>query len=183
MKKIIVITIIAFCAFTRVNSEPEVGDTASSRFAWNFEIYNKSSRPIWVSVGYIQGLKGLADPRNSSVIDQQFLAGAKGGTLKGQKVRAVVDFKAMPIITIWNQEPKFFGGPNPVFRRGISACQELQKGEICTQQAFLTWDDNGLRPQTGQFLGLPQMFGQPGITDSGMKITNNVNQLQIQKVR
>lgn len=160
---------------------PEYSPIASSAASWNFEIYNKSDTPIWVSVGYI---KKITDPFHNSVLNEHGLMGRrfeKSEEVKGQKVRAIIDFTLLPVITIWNKVPKI--GVKPVLQKGLVACRELQAGETCTKQAFLTYDNNGLRPQTGRFLGLPQMFGQPGTTDSGLRITNNINQLQIQDVR
>lgn len=175
IKKIILSTCIVF--FLTHTAKVEFSPNASQKEQWNFEVYNKSNKPIWISVGYIHR---ITDPFNNSVINKQKLEGKTKQT-QGQKIRAVVNQKEMPIITIWTSQPNLIG-TNYTVRRGINVCQNLQKNEPCQKQAFLTWDGEILRPQTGKFGGLPQLFGKPGLTESGLKIINNINQLQIQNV-
>jgi len=165
LKKIIM---IACCVYFSAHAiEPEFSPTASDKARWNFEIYNKSSGPIWVSVGY----NIWTDPFLSSVINKVLLPAASGGQ-QGGRIRAVVDFKKELIITIK-------GEPNITLVRDIFVCQDLRPGEQCTKQAFLTYDNDGLRPQTGKWVGIPQLFGLAGTTESGLEITNNVTQFNI----
>lgn len=172
-KNKIVIAMLILCnmlATSTYSIPQEDSAIASNKEPWNFEIYNKSGAPIWVSADH-EGLLSGYVIKEKKLLDQQ-------------QIRTVVDLKKRIRIRIWNREPKLIGGPQPIIERGITTCQNLAPQERCTRQAFLTYDKyNNLRPQTGKLGGLPQKLGLEGVTESGLRITNNISALSIQEIR
>jgi hypothetical protein len=134
----------------------ETGKTASSGTPWNFDLYNKTKKPVYFS---------LHDQNDKSLISQMSVS-------PNGKVRAHVDNNGTLVIKIWttinpNQLMFFQKTPDPEIYKALRA-----NGRTI----FLTLDEKGLRPQTGT------LFGLSGKTDSGLDNRNNINFFSIQNI-
>lgn len=151
MNKKIIIS-FAILATSAVHAIIEMTNKATTAAPWNFEIYNKSASTISVSINY-EGRMGQ-------------ILGAPMRIEPSGKLRTALRDTAAPLVvnisTISRKIAKqqFWIVPCP------------QKN-ACENTMFLTYDENGLRPQTGILLGIP------GITDSGLSLKNNIDQRYI----
>lgn len=144
-KIIVCLAILVTCAIQAVI---EMTDKATSAAPWNFEIYNKSGRGINVSANY--------EGRMGQIFGAPMRIGSSG------KLRTVLtDTTVRLIVNISDISRKF---AHQQF--WIVPCPAKN---VCAKTIFLTYDDNGLRPQTGVWLGTL------GVTDSGLSLENNIH--------
>ena len=124
----------------------EISDKATTNEAWNFEIYNKYDRPI----GIMLLNKGGESAFLKAPVINSF-----------QKFRGVIDFSKIGTIEIKVNEK------NLNYRINVRSNHAIKS-------MFLTFDENGLRPQTGILGGMLDIFDK-GQTDSGINFTKETN--------
>jgi|GEM_PF-2865736 len=153
IKKLTLYAIVLALQCIITNTYIEMTAKATNAAPWNFEIYNKSGSEISVSASY-EGIMGqiFSQPLGPS-----------------RKLRTVLTNTATPLI-VKVSDPSRYQFPQQQFL--IVPCPQKN---VCGKTIFLTYDVNGLRPQTGVW------EGTLGITDSGLSLKNNINQPHILK--
>lgn len=130
----------------------ETTDKATSTIAWNFELYNKRKETVIISVyNKDEGLR--------QVFGKPIHIGSYG------KLRGIVDLKKIDIVQVKTNKGEV---------RNYTITPNAE-----TNTVFVTIDENGMRPQTGQLLGLPDIVGE-GKTDSNIPFFKKSNIMENQ---
>lgn len=127
-----------------------------------FEIYNKASRPIWFILK--NGSRGGEfDPTTAKTTPFKIVE-VKSGE---QRIRDL-DPNRVTKLEIFDRDPRAMS---------LASSQSVTGGKEYTftlgKDIYVTWDEQGLRPQTGP------IRGWAGRTKSGLSLKNNVTRNDI----
>jgi len=147
LKKVVLFALLSHGTTSFCGIKPETTDKVENTgIQWNFELYNKTTYPVDILIG------------NSVHQNSLFLQHVGSSIPPMKKIRTVVN-RAFPLAVEIHRDGK------KLVEGYVMPCRPNQP---CPRTVFLTLDNQGLRPQTGQWYGLK------GVTDSELDITDNI---------
>lgn len=151
--------------------------TPFEQSGFGLEVLNKSGSPIWVAVIQSEGLGGI-----DWKLEGPFQVLPKGLFEYGNRAFKV-GINTKRGLALWKNNPGTVDASKTITAKGTWTITPkpdtyVEFGDKAKgKTAYVTYDKNGIRPQTGP------RGGKAGMTDSGLSLEKNVNQADITPIK